>query len=74
MSTPDPRPTLGRVVIVRNVVGKDFAATVCAVHDDGDTVDLVAYSVTYGTGTVALAEVPYSATPEPGTWRWPERV
>jgi hypothetical protein len=75
---PEPKfqkPTIGRIVILRNQDGADIPAIITAVVDDAAVH--VQQFVPPGVSPVVVSYewgVDHSAEARAGTWRWPERT
>lgn len=80
-----PRPSVGRVVhyVSYGTPGGEFtsqcrAAIITAVHDEDPVpehgVPYVDLAVLNPSGLFFDDTLPYSETPEGGTWHWPERA
>jgi hypothetical protein len=75
------QPTIGRIVIYREIDGRGHASIVTGIREK-DAVDLTVFPS--GSNPYPLVNVPYDpprrnaenepwSEQNPGTWRWPER-
>lgn len=64
------RPTIGRIVRVYLPPTTVPAIVTRVLSSDGD-ITCTAF-IPYGTGTAALAMIPYDPEKHAGTWHWPD--